>query len=45
MKQFVGERTAIDYRLSYQSIDLSGSNNNNTYINAPVLSIGVTYQF
>jgi hypothetical protein len=44
MKQFVGERTSIDYRLSYQYISLSGGGFDQT-INALVFSVGVTYQF
>jgi hypothetical protein len=46
MKQFVGERTSIDYRLSYQYIEIGSSNGGGDLsINALLLTVGVTYAF
>ena len=46
MKQFVGERTSIDYRLSYQYIEIgSSTGGGDLSINAILITIGVTYAF
>jgi outer membrane protein W len=40
LKQFIGERTSIDYRVSYQYETVSG-----TSLNGVVFSVGISYQF
>lgn len=40
LKQFLGERTAVDYRISYNYISASG-----TALNQMLFSIGINYYF